>query len=272
MDTIYYIGLRKYLVHLPSGYNPAQAYPVVVALHGGGQHAESMVNLSLLNPACDDAGYIAVYPNGTGVLGMFTWNGGICCGYAMEHNVDDVAFFRKLVQNWSGKFNYDPKRIYVTGASNGAIMAYRLACGASDLIAGIAPVGGGLGVDGPAPSRRVPILHFHGLDDNHYPYYGGVGDASLGGANFLSVPDTIARFVNWYGLGEPVSIPDPDAQITSWPTPEGGPDPIKLYAVPGEGHQWPGGTPMPASANCGTYVPVPKASPLMLEWFGQWSL
>jgi poly(3-hydroxybutyrate) depolymerase len=41
----------------------------------------------------------------------------------------------------------DPKRVYITGISNGAMMAYRLARELSDKIAAIAPVEGAQNVD-----------------------------------------------------------------------------------------------------------------------------
>jgi len=41
-------------------------------------------------------------------------------------------------------YNIDPKRVYVTGISNGAIMSYRLACELSSKITAIAPVDGNI--------------------------------------------------------------------------------------------------------------------------------
>jgi polyhydroxybutyrate depolymerase len=44
------------------------------------------------------------------------------------------------------KYKADPKRIFVSGISNGAIMSYRLACELSDRLAGAAIFAGGLGM------------------------------------------------------------------------------------------------------------------------------
>jgi hypothetical protein len=48
-----------------------------VAFHGGGANAGSMIGFSGLNQKSDEAGFIVVYPNGTGRLKqMLTFNGG----------------------------------------------------------------------------------------------------------------------------------------------------------------------------------------------------
>lgn len=275
MDRTCTLGWRSYVVHLPPDYSPGTAYPVVVGFHGGSGRASAFMNLSLLPGAADDAGYVAVFPNGTGLFGLLTWNAGNCCGYAVNHDVDDVGFFRRMVADWKGKFSFDPKRVYLTGMSNGSIMAYRLACECADLVAAVAPVAGGLGVEGPAPTRPVPALHFHGLQDPDYPYWGGPTVSAGTTVNFTGVLDTLGQFANWYGCPPPVDRDDgPDVKVTEWPDPAGqadSPPLLSLYTLAQCGHQWPGGTAGPVSS-MGPYVATPQASPLMLEWFRNWSL
>ncbi len=50
-----------------TSYDEAKATPVVIAFHGGGGNPESMVRLSGLNSKSDEAGFIIVYPYGSGV-------------------------------------------------------------------------------------------------------------------------------------------------------------------------------------------------------------
>ena len=73
---------------------------------------------------------------------MLTWNGGNCCGYASENNVDDVGFTRAVLDDLAKVANVDAKRVFATGMSNGGILCYRLASEFSDRIAAIAPVCG----------------------------------------------------------------------------------------------------------------------------------
>ncbi|MFM8705692.1 MAG: alpha/beta hydrolase family esterase, partial [Planctomycetia bacterium] len=75
-------GERSYLVHVHPGYDPAAPTPVVLAFPGGGANAENMVAFSWLNEKADQAGFIVVYPEGSGRLGrMLTFNAGNCCGH-----------------------------------------------------------------------------------------------------------------------------------------------------------------------------------------------
>ena len=60
---------RSYIVHVPPSYDGSKPAPVVLAFHGGGADAKSMVRFSGLNGKSDKAGFIVVYPNGTGRLG-----------------------------------------------------------------------------------------------------------------------------------------------------------------------------------------------------------
>ena len=61
-----------------------------------------------------------------------------------EENTNDVAFIAALIDHLIKKFNADPKRVYATGMSNGAMMSYRLGCELSGKIAAIAPVAGNI--------------------------------------------------------------------------------------------------------------------------------
>lgn len=130
---------RKYLLHVPKQYDSKTPMPVVLAFHGGGANAEGMVKFCGLHDKADEAGFIVVYPSGTGRLEkLLTFNGGNCCGYAMQNNVDDVGFVRSLLDDLATVANIDSKRVFATGMSNGGIISYRLASELSDRIAAIA--------------------------------------------------------------------------------------------------------------------------------------
>ncbi len=88
---------RSYLVLVPPQYNDSPM-PVVLAFHGGATNGEAMARFCGLSEKADEAGFICVYPNGTGRLRrVLTWNGGNCCGYAKENQIDDVGFVRALL-------------------------------------------------------------------------------------------------------------------------------------------------------------------------------
>ena len=122
---------REYLVHVPRSYRPGHPAPVLIALHGGGGDADHQAddsNYRLISKS-EQAGFIAVFPNGYSRFGgiLATWNAGSCCGGAQKSNVDDVGFIREVIHRMERQASIDPRRIFVTGMSNGAMMSWRLA-------------------------------------------------------------------------------------------------------------------------------------------------
>jgi polyhydroxybutyrate depolymerase len=242
---------RSYLVHVPAKYDPKKQTAVVLAFHGGGANAENMVVFSGLNRKADDAGFIVVYPNGTGRLEnrLLSFNGGNCCSYAMTNKIDDVEFTRKLLEDLAKSANIDPKRVFATGMSNGGIISYRLASELSDRIAAIAPVGGPMGTETCKPKRSVSVIHFHGTDDEFAPFKGGKGKGPSG-TEFYSVEHSVQAWVKANGCEkEPVVTKFPDTARDgttiirkTYGSGRGGSE-VVLIVVEGGGHTWPGKEP-----------------------------
>jgi polyhydroxybutyrate depolymerase len=239
---------RTYAVHVPRDRAADTPLPVVVALHGATMNGPLMAWFTGLNRKADDAGFIAVYPDGTGTNSSFYWNGGNCCGAAMQNNIDDVAFIDSLLNDLMTAYSVDVRQIYVTGMSNGAVMAYRLAAELSSRIAAIAPVAGTLGVEPSKLKRPVPVLHFHGTKDEYVPFQGGIGVKSLTGTNFSSVEQSIQTWVRANGCDETPRIDvlseGDDLRVTR--TTHGGGragSEVALVAIEGGGHTWPGTKP-----------------------------
>ena len=155
---------RSYVVIAPASGLPASA-PVIVMLSGDGApvSAESLRD-QLVPYASSDQAEI-VYP----VAVKATWNSVDCCGYAHRHKVDDVAFMKALVPA------VDPghaRPVYVAGYSNGARLAYRVACTDPGLFDAYAAVKG-LPSPGCLPSKPVRIAQLASLDDPESRYKPG---------------------------------------------------------------------------------------------------
>jgi polyhydroxybutyrate depolymerase len=242
---------RTYLLHVPPKYDGSKPVPVVLVFHGGASNAEQMVRFCGLNEKADEAGFLAVYPSGSGRLpAALTWNGGNCCGYAAAQNIDDVAFVRAILDDLTASATIDAKRIYATGMSNGAIFCYRLADELSDRIAAIAPVSGTMGSGTCHPKRPVSVIHFHGTADEFVLFGGGAGPKSLSKTNFFSVEHTIHQWVKADGCPDQsivVKLPDKAHDGTTVTRKTFGPGKdgaeVVLYVIDGGGHTWPGRTP-----------------------------
>ncbi len=266
---------RRYLVHTPPSYDGRRPLPVVLAFHGGGGRAETMVRQSRLNPVADKYGFVVVYPDGTGRLRLLTFNAGTCCGYAVAKKVDDVAFVSQLLDALPGRYAIDPRRVYATGMSNGAMFCYRLAAELSERIAAIAPVAGDMGVDGPQPRRSVPVMHFHGLADRNVLYEGGLGPNQYEKTPHRSIADTLAFWIRAnHCQAEPVAQDrTADYLFDRWePRPEEPGAPVVLYRLLAGGHTWPGGEDVTPWAGTGPVVAQVSASTLMWQFFQQFSL
>lgn len=237
---------RSYIVHVPPKYDPKLPTPLVLAFHGGGSNAKIMVRFCGLNDKADQENFIVVYPDGTGNLQMLTWNGGNCCGYAMRNKVDDVGFTRLLLDDLASVTNVDAKRVFATGISNGGIMCYRLASELSDRIAAIASVAGTMGTAACNPKRPVPIMHFHGSDDNFLPFKGGKGNG-VSGTDFYSVDYSVQAWVKADGCPAEPKVEDLPKKADDGTTVQRkiyGPGTegaeVILFVINGGGHTWPG--------------------------------
>lgn len=241
---------RRYLVHVPPRYDSAVATPVVLAFHGGGANAENMATFSGLSDTADEAGFIAVYPAGSGRFQrMLTFNAGNCCGHAAAAHVDDVAFTRALLDDLAEVVNVDRRRVFATGMSNGAMMCYRLASELSDRVAAIAPVGGPMGMQECKPGRPVPVMHFHGDADEFAPFEGGRGRGPSG-TEFYSVRHSVDAWVAANGCERtPVIERLADRQDDGTTVREerhgAGKEgsEVVLVVIEGGGHTWPGREP-----------------------------
>ena len=185
-------------------------------------------------------GIVVAYPNGTGRLGFLTWNSGKCCGYAVKNEVDDVGFTRAMLANIKSDVVIDNKRVYATGISNGAMMAYRLACEMSEELAAIAPVAGTLAVDSCSPKKLVPIIHFHGTADQNVPLKGGMGEDSVAGVSHRSVYETLDIMKKMRGCDNaPGKTKLGDSTVDKYSCRNGGP--VEFVLIDNGGHNWPGG-------------------------------
>lgn len=235
---------RTFNVHLPPQYEEGDTlFPLVIGLHGTGGSAVQFDRHYHLSEKADEAGFVAVYPNGVrsdGRLGIRTWNAGSCCDFAMRENVDDVEFISELIDRLIETYRIDAKRIYVTGMSNGGMLAYRLAAEIPEKIAAIAPVSCTMVFDPPAEqSRPLPIIHLHSVLDEIVPYEGGTNSL---GYHFAPVDSVLNVWAKRNGcLPNAQVVVDNDRYTQMQWVDETGSPLIMHYVTADGGHSWPGG-------------------------------
>lgn len=196
---------RKAILHIP-GDNPnnAKDRPLVMNLHALGANAflqQQVVSKLDLTADRPENNFVVLYPEGYAKFGskrlepflnipnIYAFNAGGCCSY---EPIDEIGFFRKLIEYVENEYQTKQEQVYVTGMSNGGFMTNRVACEMSDIIAAAAPVAGvlmekydsprdpprdhplGWGVDPFVcnPENPVPLLHIHSTKDEIVPFLG----------------------------------------------------------------------------------------------------
>lgn len=244
---------RTYLLHLPPQDKMNNALPLVFNLHGGGGTAEGNIKLTngRLNQLSDEEGFILVYPQGL----RKSWNDGRAgdFSYAAKNNIDDVGFFKLLIEQLKAAYPIDPDRIYTCGMSNGGFMSMRLACELSGTIRAAGVLTATLSetlAQTCAPDQPVSILLMNGTADPLVPYDGGVVKV-LGSerGKILSTDQTIDFWVEQNQCKTTASkerlsdvAPDDGTRIDvfTFSNCRNNSD-VVLYKIHGGGHTWPGG-------------------------------
>jgi polyhydroxybutyrate depolymerase len=172
---------REYLLVAPQG-SPAAPRPLVLVLHGhlgtaanalGGGLAPSPLS-AWLDIAEREHLLLAALQGLKGTDNRTGWHD---CRADDDGNpqVDDVAFASRVAQTLIADLRADPKRVYVMGMSNGAMMTQRLALEMQPRPAAVAAVAGTLAAKSSCTGtpRPVSVLLIHGTDDPLVPYDGG---------------------------------------------------------------------------------------------------
>lgn len=235
---------REYLAYIPA--RRPKTPSLLFVLHGAGGTARLAQRLSghSFEELADQHGFIVVYPQGYGRH----WNDCRAVGTfaAREENVDDVGFFKGIVEHFADTENVDLQNIFAAGYSNGGHMAFRLALEAPFALAGIAVVAANLPADNNLScqdqQQALPVLIMNGTADRVNPFNGGeVSLLGLGSrGRVLSTHETARMFVRRNGLpqaGITEQVEDTRVLVTQWRA-EGKP-PVLLYAVQGGGHTLP---------------------------------
>lgn len=224
---------RQYRLHVPPSYRAGQVMPLVINIHGYNSNAEQQERISKMAQKADQAGFIAVHPEGTG--GSEAWHFG-----PGEDSKADLQFFGDLIRTVESKYSIDANRIYATGISNGAQMTNHLGCAMSDMFAAIAPVSGGY-FRGEAcnTSRPVAVVAFHGTADNLLPYEGRP-------PLMISIKDWAAGWAARNGCNASPQVTMQKGQVTgeTWSGCKNNSD-VVLYTIKDGGHSWPGSDLMP---------------------------
>ncbi|WP_194819287.1 PHB depolymerase family esterase [Nocardia sp. XZ_19_385] len=149
---------RRYLVKVPAGLSGNA--PLVVALHGGYSNPRQHLDQSGWEDFANDKKFILVAPRGNkdeGDSNPSTW--------AWHATSTDVDYIKSVVNEVRTKWCVNPKRIHLTGHSNGGQMASRAGCLASTYFASGAVYAPAPPPTGCNPARAISWGVFHQRGD-----------------------------------------------------------------------------------------------------------
>ena len=227
-------GYRTFIVHEPTGYSPSNQYPLILNLHGLSSSAAFQQNYTQFNNVSDSLGFIVVYPNG--ISNSWTTIGN-----------SDVDFLSNLIDTIRLDYSCN-SCLFVTGFSQGGFMTYKFANTTPHTVTAIAVGSGNMSFalqNNSSSAPQIPVMHFHGTDDNIVSY---------GGTVLISPVDSTIQW--WVKHNNCTSTPifsnAPNSNLTDGSTVEkyfygGGSNgsEVTLYKVINGGHTWSGATPIP---------------------------
>ena len=236
---------RVYELFVPPSYDPDVPTPLVMNWHGLGSNGPDQLRFSEYVATATDGGFLVVAP--TGVPSPGDTNNSWELTDDIDPTRDDMAFAEIVLDRIIASHCVDETRVYTTGMSNGGYFSARLICELADRIAAASSVAALAHPDDCEPTRPVPYIGFHGVDDAVVPYDGGGFSSLAPGVRIelfeLVIPDEFAEFAVAYGCDPTPSEQTISDDVTAFVY-GGCPDGVEavFYRLDNAGHTWPGST------------------------------
>ncbi|MBM4161555.1 MAG: hypothetical protein FJ217_10705 [Ignavibacteria bacterium] len=266
-----------YLAYVPTRADSNERLPTVLILHGAGGSGEGYLERAGWREKAEQEGFIAIAPDGlparpTGrpsfLLNPRLWNTGQLREGSPRTKVDDIQFFKDLLNHVRQRVKLDAHRIYVTGHSNGAGMTFRLAHEMAERFAAIAPVASLCWIEEPKPARPLPTLYMIGTEDPLVPLAGGESRLPWGRRTTPPVETTLRKWSVALGCNQAPRTVRDDSTVQVL---EYGPCdtnvPFTVWFIKAQGHEWPGGEAMLPGRIMGPSRMAVRATDVIWEFF-----
>lgn len=206
---------------------PKVSSPVVLVLHGTGGSGGSYLARTGWGMLAQKHGFTAVAPS------------------AQPVDPEEPADFNRNPRRWQKEDGplFDallsklgnPRKVYLVGHSNGAMMCFWLAQRNAARWSGLAAVGMHPPVDAEPLNKNLPTLVLVGEDDPIVPWRGGKGQTRWGSREFASLDGTLERWAGALGLHTAPAWTDEGEEWRKHYAPY-----FQAVRIKGQGHGWPG--------------------------------
>jgi len=273
-------GLRwRYDLHIPAQYNPNTRIPLIITLHGNRGNGRYYLNKAFWKEKANEAGFIVVAPYGQPVVPWMprksrVWNASLRPSNPRSQ-IDDVQFFRVLLNKLQSSLNIDSNRIYVVGHSNGGEMAFLLGRELSKQLTAIAAVGSiprtGSSFLKPISTPPISTLYITGTQDPLVPLAGG--KVLLPSGQERNIPP-LMKFLGYWANAMDCQ-PNPQVVESSSDFQKmiynncGNKVNYVVYLIENQGHSWPGGKHQLPVEKFGPNNPSFKATDVIWDFLKQ---
>lgn len=247
---------RTSILHVPPAVEEGQPLPLVIVLHGTYGTGRKMQFGLGFDPYADVRGFYVAYPDAyqnPDDRQTARWNDGRGTLESSYQGIDDVKFITSLIDEIAAQAPLDRTQVFVTGASNGGMMTYRLGCETTGIFAGIAPVIGNIPepiFDSCTPQAPLNFIAINGDADPFVPFDGGEVCAETPsrlceGGWMRSQNESVTKFAEANGcesspqiVAMPVLVEDGTSVETQVYANCNSDVQVKAYVVRNGGHTW----------------------------------
>ena len=153
------LGDRSYHIRLPDNWDGETVLPVLLHFHGWGRQGDLIVNHQRISGHTRRRGVLLIAPNGQGR----TWD-------FWDADSRDVPFAAAVIEDVAKRLPIDRSRLYVSGYSYGAAMAWRYGCQNGDGVAALLAISGTISQTEDCPQGPREVRQVYGFADTVMPF------------------------------------------------------------------------------------------------------
>ncbi len=203
VESAPYTTEHRYTVELPDGYDSTKTYPLVVAIHGYGDHMGAYVGTN--SQLCPE-GAIGLYPESPfpfeneGSIGWTWWLWADSASGMSQQSTKEqsINWILSCIGRVKAKYRVDTSAVFLYGFSQGGMLTYEIGTRYPGLFRGLIPAGGLLDYKFDSLHqfdtlcRRLPLRALHGAYDSLVEF--GADQASVDTLKNRGMPAELFRY------------------------------------------------------------------------------
>lgn len=252
IETSFDYHNKKYnaLIYIPTKIQKNSSLPLIIVVPSTGDRLARIVRATNFSKLAGQAGFVVAFPRYDQHDSWIDW-----LERSNKNHNHAANYFRALIKQISSDVAISSDQIYLTGFSNGGMLALTAMCDMSSDIAAFAIVSAALPKSWQSRcqlKKPVPALFIASRDDPVIPWSGGQVPVNISGLKNISLLSTVGTVDAWRSINRCNARPllnalenvDPGDRTTvtrmTYDLGCRNQASVLLYAIKGGGHSWPG--------------------------------